>query len=183
MARNLGAIADDEFVDTFASRQEMLDYWQKGWTCLTEALDALQSADLVVTVKIRGESLSVSLAIARSLSHCGYHVGQIVLISRLLVNDGWKTLTIPKGASKQHNTKNWGGTVSELNRFHLKKLIDPDGTRTRVTAVKGRCPRPLDDGANAYHRRDVRRKFFSGTVVRLDPQRPAGTVRRIVKAS
>lgn len=24
---------------------------------------------------------------------------------------------------------------------------DPDGSRTRVTAVKGRCPRPLDDGA------------------------------------
>ena len=22
----------------------------------------------------------------------------------------------------------------------------PDGIRTRVTAVKGRCPRPLDDG-------------------------------------
>src|SRR5262245_55047477 len=26
-------------------------------------------------------------------------------------------------------------------------VIDPDGTRTRVTGVKGRCPRPLDDGA------------------------------------
>ena len=26
---------------------------------------------------------------------------------------------------------------------------DPDGSRTRVTAVKGRCPRPLDDGAVA----------------------------------
>ena len=24
---------------------------------------------------------------------------------------------------------------------------DPDGSRTRVTAVKGQCPRPLDDGA------------------------------------
>jgi hypothetical protein len=24
---------------------------------------------------------------------------------------------------------------------------DPYGTRTRVTAVKGRCPRPLDEGA------------------------------------
>ena len=26
-------------------------------------------------------------------------------------------------------------------------LNDPDGSRTRVTAVKGQCPRPLDDGA------------------------------------
>ena len=24
-------------------------------------------------------------------------------------------------------------------------IIDPNGIRTRVTAVKGRCPRPLDD--------------------------------------
>lgn len=32
---------------------------------------------------------------------------------------------------------------------HRKKKNDPNGTRTRVTAVKGRCPRPLDDGANA----------------------------------
>ena len=26
-----------------------------------------------------------------------------------------------------------------------KKKSDPNGIRTRVTAVKGRCPRPLDD--------------------------------------
>jgi hypothetical protein len=29
----------------------------------------------------------------------------------------------------------------------LSPPSDPDGSRTRVTAVKGRCPRPLDDGA------------------------------------
>lgn len=27
---------------------------------------------------------------------------------------------------------------------------DPYGTRTRVTAVKGRCPRPLDEGAGRF---------------------------------
>ncbi len=27
---------------------------------------------------------------------------------------------------------------------------DPNGTRTRVAAVKGRSPRPLDDGAVGY---------------------------------
>ena len=26
---------------------------------------------------------------------------------------------------------------------------DPEGIRTPVTAVKGRCPRPLDDGATS----------------------------------
>ena len=29
---------------------------------------------------------------------------------------------------------------------------DPDGIRTRVTGVKGQCPRPLDDGAAADKR-------------------------------
>jgi hypothetical protein len=99
---------DDEFVDRFASRQELMEYWQKGWTCLTDALDALRPADLNATVTIRGEPLSVPLAIARSLSHCGYHTGQIVLISRILVGDSWKILTIPRGGSQQHNSQNWG---------------------------------------------------------------------------
>jgi hypothetical protein len=101
---------DDEFVHRFASRQELLEYWQKGWSCLIDALDSLRAADLNASVTIRGERLSVPLAIARSLSHCGYHVGQIVLISRILVGDGWKTLTIPRGGSQQHNTQSWGDT-------------------------------------------------------------------------
>jgi len=99
---------DDEFVDTFASRQEILDYWNSGWKCFVDTIDALQPADLDATITIRGESLSVALAIARSLSHCGYHVGQIVLISRILAGDQWQTLTIPRSKSQQHNAKNWG---------------------------------------------------------------------------
>ncbi len=30
----------------------------------------------------------------------------------------------------------------------LLQIGDPSGTRTRVTAVRGRCPRPLDDGTH-----------------------------------
>jgi hypothetical protein len=101
---------DDEFVDSIRSRQELMEYWNKGWTCLSNALDALGPTDIDAKVTIRGERLSVPLAMGRSLSHCGYHVGQIVLISRILVGDGWKTLTIPRGGSKQHNTQNWGDT-------------------------------------------------------------------------
>lgn len=99
---------DDEFVDNFTSRQDLIEYWQAGWICLFEALDSLTPINLNAVVTIRGERLSVPLAIARSLSHCGYHVGQIVLISRILVGDGWRTLTIPRGDSRQHNTQNWG---------------------------------------------------------------------------
>ena len=35
----------------------------------------------------------------------------------------------------------WGIFAKSFGMFGV-----PDGIRTRVTAVKGRCPRPLDDG-------------------------------------
>ena len=36
-------------------------------------------------------------------------------------------------------------------------LRDPNGIRTRVTAVKGRRPRPLDDGAMCFQAHNYRR--------------------------
>ncbi len=99
---------DDEFVDGFRSRQEVLDFWEKGWGCLFATLDGLQPADLAKTVTIRGEPHSVPLALHRSLAHCGYHVGQIVLIARILAGDHWQVLTIPRGASASFNQRVWG---------------------------------------------------------------------------
>ena len=40
------------------------------------------------------------------------------------------------------------------NFASLLQIGDPSGTRTRVTAVRGRCPRPLDDGT-AYKSQNV----------------------------
>ena len=37
--------------------------------------------------------------------------------------------------------------VQEQSRILGGKFDDPDGIRTRVAALKGPCPRPLDDGA------------------------------------
>jgi len=59
-------------------------------------------------VTIRGEPHTVPLAIQRSLAHCGYHVGQIILIARILVGDNWTTITIPRGASAGFNQRVWG---------------------------------------------------------------------------
>ena len=60
------------------------------------------------TVTIRGEKHSVPLAIQRSLAHCGYHVGQVVLIARILAGDRWETITIPRGGSAGYNQRVWG---------------------------------------------------------------------------
>lgn len=99
---------DDEFVDTFTSRAALLADWESGWDRLFATLTSLTAADLGRTVPIRGEPHTVPLAVQRSLAHCGYHVGQIVLIARVLAGEQWTTLTIPRGASAGYNQKIWG---------------------------------------------------------------------------
>lgn len=99
---------DDEFVDTFTSRAEVLAHWERGWQQLFDSLSALTPDDLGRTVTIRGEVHTVALATQRSLSHTAYHVGQIILIARILAGDNWQTITIPRGASDSFNQRVWG---------------------------------------------------------------------------
>jgi hypothetical protein len=100
---------DDEFVDTFATRDELLAYWELGWKCVFDALGALTEADFERTVVVRGEPHSVALATARSLAHTSYHVGQITLLARHWAGDVWNTLTIARGGSAAYNQAAWGG--------------------------------------------------------------------------
>ncbi len=99
---------DDEFVDRFASREELMIYWERGGKALLDTMETLTPADMNKSVLIRGESHSVMRAIDRQLSHYGYHVGQIVLIARILAGDQWTTLTIARGKSAEYNQKAWG---------------------------------------------------------------------------
>jgi hypothetical protein len=99
---------DDEFVDRFTTRDELIAFWESGWQRLLDTLAGLTPDDLGRTVTIRGEPHSVPLAILRSLAHCAYHVGQIMLIARILAGDHWTTITIPRGASASYNQKVWG---------------------------------------------------------------------------
>ena len=101
---------DDEFVDSFATRAEILEFWERGWACLLTTLKGLASEDLGQTVAIRGEPHSVPLALERSLGHTCYHIGQIVQLARIHAASNWKTLTIPRGGSEQFNKQNWGHT-------------------------------------------------------------------------
>ena len=99
---------DDEFVDSFSSRTELLGYWERGWTCLLKTLKSLTPEDFGKTILIRGEPHSVPLALERSLGHTCYHIGQIVQVARIHAGKNWKTLTIPRGKSEQFNRENWG---------------------------------------------------------------------------
>jgi len=101
---------DGEFVDSFSSRAELLDCWERGWGCLLETLKNLKRDDLEKTVLIRGEPHSVPLALERSLGHTCYHIGQIVQVARIHAGEKWSTLTIPRGGSAQFNEASWGQT-------------------------------------------------------------------------
>jgi len=99
---------DDEFVASFRNRDELLQYWERGWSCLLATLQSLTPTDLDKTVTIRGEPHTIPLALARSLGHTCYHIGQIVQVSRIHAGENWTTLTIPRGGSQQYNQANWG---------------------------------------------------------------------------
>jgi hypothetical protein len=99
---------DDEFVDSFSSRTELLEFWERGWACLLNTLKSLKPEDLGKTVLIRGEAVSVPFALERSLGHSCYHIGQIVQVARIHAGDKWNTLTVQRGRSEEFNKANWG---------------------------------------------------------------------------
>jgi hypothetical protein len=94
---------DDEFEVHDYSKQQLLDLWEKGWNCFLNAIEPLNDDDLLKTIYIRQEGLTVIDAINRQLAHYPYHIGQIVYIGRMLKNENWKNLSIPKGTSSQYN--------------------------------------------------------------------------------
>jgi len=95
---------DDEFEIHSYNKQQLLDTWEKGWDCFLNALQSLEEDDLLKTIYIRKEPLSVIDAINRQLAHYPYHIGQIIYIARIVRNKDWKNLSIPKGQSHNYNT-------------------------------------------------------------------------------
>jgi hypothetical protein len=81
------------------SREELLGWWEEGWSIALSSIEALTPADLGRTITIRGEGFLVIEALNRSIAHTASHVGQIVYLARHFAGDAWTSLTIPKGAS------------------------------------------------------------------------------------
>ena len=94
---------DEEFADATFTRAEMEEWWSRGWDALDLTLATLTDADLARTVTIRQQPLSVHAALARSLAHVAYHVGQLVILSRQAVGASWQWISIPKGGSDAYN--------------------------------------------------------------------------------
>ncbi len=96
---------DAEFDNDIADRNELLEKWNAGWDCLFDALNSLTVNDLTKEIFIRNQGHSVCEAINRQLAHYPYHIGQIVFIGKLICNDKWTSLSIPKGNSKEYNAE------------------------------------------------------------------------------
>ena len=91
---------DYEFViGTNTTKDDVRDYWERGWQCVFDALDPLQIEDLDKKVFIRGEEHTVVQAINRQLMHYAYHVGQIVFLAKHFRATDWRSLSIPRNRS------------------------------------------------------------------------------------
>ncbi len=103
---------ESEFEDWSGDRASLMEFFDRGWQCCRASIGSLSAEDLTKTVLIRGEPHSVPLAVERSLAHTAYHVGQIMLIARLVHDGEWQWLTIRPGGSQQHNEQTWGTAAS-----------------------------------------------------------------------
>ncbi|HLA57086.1 MAG TPA: DUF1572 family protein [Flavobacterium sp.] len=94
---------DDEFEETFTTKDEIVAAWDKGWKCFSDALDSVKPEQLSDIIYIRNEGHTVVEAINRQLAHYPYHIGQIIFYAKLLKKGHWDSLSIPKNKSGSYN--------------------------------------------------------------------------------
>lgn len=96
---------DQEFEEpaTAASIPALQAEWHAAWQILFDLLDALQPADLLRTVRIRGEAHTVLQAVQRQVAHYASHVGQLVQLAKIIRGEAFQSLSIPRGQSQQFN--------------------------------------------------------------------------------
>jgi len=92
------------------TKERLLERWEAGWRLLFEAISPLAPEDLQKTVVIRGEPHSVLQAINRQLTHYAGHVGQIVYLAKHFAGARWKTLSIPRGRSREFDVTKGGAS-------------------------------------------------------------------------
>ncbi|MCU0333939.1 MAG: DUF1572 domain-containing protein [Chitinophagaceae bacterium] len=94
---------DAEFEPMDISKQDLIDFWETGWSHVFAAISSLTNDNLLTPVFIRGEQLSAYHAVLRQLAHYSYHVGQIVLLGKMIRQQDWHNLSIPKKGSDAFN--------------------------------------------------------------------------------
>ena len=109
-----GRDRDNEFTSQQLSKQQITALWNKGWDCFLGALNQLMPDDLLKTIYIRQEPLLVIDAINRQLAHYPYHVGQIIYAAKIIKDNNWESLSIPKDNSQQFNQQMFSKHVRKM---------------------------------------------------------------------
>ncbi len=107
---------DLEFEEVIRSKKEMMFKWEEGWACLFGALESVNQGNIDQMVYIRNQEHSIPEAINRQLAHYAYHIGQIVYVGRMIRDQQWESLSIPKGKSQSFNSKKFS---EEKHRAHF----------------------------------------------------------------
>ena len=107
---------DDEFINSFTKKEEIIAYWEMGWNCLFNAINPLTEKDMDTIVYIRNQGHTITEAINRQLCHYSYHIGQIVFLGKFLLRNDWQSLSVPKGTSKEYNAEKFS---KEKRRKHF----------------------------------------------------------------
>ena len=94
---------DSEFYGSSKNKEELKIHWEKGWNCLFNIIDNLKENDLTKIIKIRNEKHTVVEAINRQLAHYPFHIGQLIYIAKMIKDNQWESLSIPKNKSEEFN--------------------------------------------------------------------------------
>jgi hypothetical protein len=97
-----------EFEAPYSTKNEMIEAWEKGWTCLFDALESIDASNFDSKIKIRNEAHTIPEAINRQLAHYASHIGQILFLGKMIKGRQWKSPSIPKGDSDDFNKKMFG---------------------------------------------------------------------------
>lgn len=116
---------DAEFDNTILTKAAIVKMWEDGWNCFLDTLKRLKEDDLAKIVYIRNQGHTVIEAINRQLAHYPYHIGQIVFIGKMILNENWQSLSIPKGNSTSYNAAKFakGKSRAHFTDEYLKSEV------------------------------------------------------------
>ena len=92
---------DSEFTTQHLTYSELMEEWEKGWSCLFKALDQINESNFNRPLIIRNKKVKIIESLTRQIAHYPYHIGQIAYIGKMILNEKWQSPSIPKGKSDE----------------------------------------------------------------------------------
>lgn len=117
---------DGEFENDVKSKADVLAIWNKGWDCFFNTINSLTNDDLLKIIYIRNQGHTVMEAINRQLAHYPYHIGQIVFVAKMIADEKWESLSIPRNKSNDYNSEKFSQekSIKHFTDEYLKKKKD-----------------------------------------------------------